>query len=289
MSEKKSVSKITTTGHELSSAEQLDAHFIVSMPDYKAMLHSVGIEKGWHVLDAACGTGSFLPFISELVGADGKISAMDLAPENVYIVNSRFSGLACRVETEVGDLTDLPYPDNVFDAVWCANASEFLTDEALTKCVSEFKRVTKPGGLIAIKEYDVTTIQIHPIDPFMMWRLLEGMKQNNHSRMLGMLRTMGLSKWLTDAGLVNVRSKSTLSEWWAPLTIAEKEYFSGFFQYVATLAEEYVSQPEDLLIWRSLHDPQSPKNPINSPELYFRESHMVFVAQKPVITSSTVN
>lgn len=273
-----SVAKKTTTGHDLSSAAQLDSHFEVSMPDYKAMLYAAGFQKGWQVLDAACGTGSFIPFMAPLLGVGGKISAMDLAPENVELTRKRTANLICKVEAKVGNLTHLPYPDNTFDAIWCANSTQFLTNEELFQFFAECSRVTIPGGLIAIKDYDVTTMQINYIAPFDFWRLIEKMKQQDYTRMLGMLRTINLGGYMKQAGFFDVSTKTTVSEWTLPLSNTEKRYFSEFFQYLANIADEYLTNPEDLKVWKPLHDPASPNNPLNKPNFYFRESHMLFTA-----------
>ena len=66
----------TSTGHAASEANWLDQHFAAAQPEYEATLRSVGIEKGWQVLDAGCGGGSFIPLMSELVGQDGYIDAL---------------------------------------------------------------------------------------------------------------------------------------------------------------------------------------------------------------------
>ena len=52
------------------------------------MLRWVGIQPGWHVLDAGCGSGSYLSLLTELVGAQGSVSAIDLASENVQRVEA---------------------------------------------------------------------------------------------------------------------------------------------------------------------------------------------------------
>ena len=87
------------------------------------MIRSVGIKSGWGVLDAGCGGGSFLPLLAELVGSSGHISAYDLAPENIEMVDSLVENrqFPCAIETRIGNLTSLPYEDNRFDAIWCAN------------------------------------------------------------------------------------------------------------------------------------------------------------------------
>src|SRR5438874_1005286 len=104
-------STTTSTGHGLAEATYLDSHYLANQPEYEAMLSSVGIQPGWHVLDAGCGGGSFLPLMAELVGATGKVSAVDIAPENVSMVeaNARAGKYACLVEAKVSNVTTLPY------------------------------------------------------------------------------------------------------------------------------------------------------------------------------------
>ena len=73
-------STTTSTGHDLSEGSYLDAHFEAMRPEYEIMIRSVGIQPGWRMLDAGCGSGSILPLLAELVGEGGHISALDLAP-----------------------------------------------------------------------------------------------------------------------------------------------------------------------------------------------------------------
>ena len=89
-------------------------------------MRAVGIEPGWRVLDAACGSGSFLPWLAELVGPRGSLAALDLAPDNVALVERRVAGvvLPCPVEARVGTVLALPYPDAAFDAAWFANTTQ---------------------------------------------------------------------------------------------------------------------------------------------------------------------
>ena len=73
----------------------LDAHFEACRPAYEAMLRSVGLEPGWRVLDAACGSGGFLPLIAEQIGPNGSIAAFDIASggrERKFCAARRSSG-----------------------------------------------------------------------------------------------------------------------------------------------------------------------------------------------------
>ena len=147
-------SHTTSTGHMLSDAGWLDTHFAWMRPEYEAMLRWVGIKPGWRVLDAGSGPGSFLPLMTTLVGPTGSIDAIDLAPENIATLEKRAQRekWVAPVTGKVGSIASLPYDDNTFDAVWCANSTQYLSDDQLRAFLGEARRVVRPGGLVAIKE-----------------------------------------------------------------------------------------------------------------------------------------
>ena len=123
-----------STGQALTEADYLDTHYAACRPEYEAMVRSVGIAPGWRVLDAGCGGGAFLPLLAELVGAAGRLTALDLAPDNVDIVRGRVAGwgLPCPLEARAGGVTTLPFADDTFDALWCANVLMYLNDADLS-------------------------------------------------------------------------------------------------------------------------------------------------------------
>ena len=69
------VTLASSTGQDATDAHFLDFRFEACRPAFTAMVGSVGIQPGWHVLDAGCGSGSFLPLLAELVGATGQLAA----------------------------------------------------------------------------------------------------------------------------------------------------------------------------------------------------------------------
>src|SRR5262249_30431910 len=146
-------------------------HFQACRPEYEAMLRSIGLQSGWHVVDAGCGSGGFLPLMAELVGPNGSIAAFGLAADSIAHVQCIVaeSSPACPIEARVASFTTaLPYPDGKFDAVWCANSLEYVSEEELTFALDEFRRIVRPGGLIAIKDADPGLWLFSPGDPTLL-------------------------------------------------------------------------------------------------------------------------
>ncbi|HMP41000.1 MAG TPA: class I SAM-dependent methyltransferase [Roseiflexaceae bacterium] len=164
MNNNDSLASHTAAVHRLVNAAFIDAHYAVCRTMYEAMLRAVGIQPGWHVLDAGCGSGSFLPLIAELVGPGGAITAFDLDPENVARVEALRARLDVPVDVQIGNATNLPYPDNTFDAIWSANVIQYLKGDELAQMLHECVRVVKPGGIVAIKESDTTILQGYPLE-----------------------------------------------------------------------------------------------------------------------------
>ena len=146
--------RMTSTGHALSDAPWLDLHFQTARAEYEDAARFAGIQPGWMVLDAGCGSGGYVPLLCELVGPTGQVTALDLAPENVTQVQRLVEDGHCggaSVDLRVGSVIDLPFADATFDCVWCANVAQYLTEAEFSRVMGAFRRVTKPGGVVAQK------------------------------------------------------------------------------------------------------------------------------------------
>jgi ubiquinone/menaquinone biosynthesis C-methylase UbiE len=272
----------SSTGQAYTESRFLDAHFEMCRPEYEAMLRSVGIQQGWQVFDAGCGGGSFLPLLAELVWPSGSIVALDLAPDNITAVEERLVEwlLPCPVRAEVGSVTALPYPDDSFDAVWCANTTQYLSDEDLIAALAEFRRVVRPGGLVAIKEFDGACHRMAPGDPLLMARMYDAVR-TVWDGARGSLRARDLRQWLTRAGLADVWQRTTLAERWAPLRPVEQRLLADVSAGYAKRALELTLSAEDMAFWRTMLDPDAPENPVNGPDYYFCEGDVVAVGRVP--------
>ncbi len=274
----------TSTGSAQSESGWLDVHFEACRPEYEAMLRSVGLQSGWRVLDAGSGSGAFLPLIAAQVGARGHITALDLAPENVAAIEAGIASrsLPCPVETIVGSVTDLAFPGASFDAVWCANTTEYLTEAQLVRALDEFKRVVRPGGVVAIKDQDVAHMIFAPMEPEIWWHLLEaGLGSRHSTQAVGVLRGRNLRRWIERAGLLAVWQRTTLIERWAPLSPIEHAFLAEFLETFAQMAEQFGVPEKDMAFWKAQRDEDARKRVVNHPDVYYCEGSVMAVGHVP--------
>jgi ubiquinone/menaquinone biosynthesis C-methylase UbiE len=276
---------LSSTGQVLTETGWLDTHWEACRPEYEAMLRSVPIEHGWHVLDAGCGSGSYLPSLAALVGPSGSLAALDAAAENIATVQARLEtwNLPCPLTAQTGLITELPYPDDTFDAVWCANALQYFADDALASVLRELCRVVRPDGVVAVKDVDMQLLRIFPADPFLVAHLSEASLhvQPPVVEARGSLRGRELRRWMERAGLVDVWQRTTLIERWAPLRPVERQLWVEWLVFLAELAEQRGVPEADLAVWRTLRDPNAPDHLVDHPDFYACEGQVVAVGRVP--------
>ena len=274
--------RMTSTGHAGSDAPWLDAHFESARAEYEEALRFVGIAPGSTVLDAGCGAGGYVPLICELVGARGQVTALDLAPENVAHVERLIQEGRCAapVDVRVGSVLDLPFADATFDGVWCANVAQYLTEAEFTRVMGEFRRVTKPGGLVAVKDFDATLLQMLPLDPA-IWARLAAARRTKAAEigLLGGCCGPLLAPFFRQAGLVDIVRKGWLVERWAPPPRATQQFVTMGLRFQAGLAAEHDVPPADLEALRAAA--ADPDRLLDDPDFCFREAFVVTLGRVP--------
>ena len=263
----------TSTGHNLADGAHLDGHFEIMRAEYEEMVRSVGIQRGWHILDAGAGGGSFLRQMSDLVGPSGQIDALDLAPENVLMMEQRVGEeqFACPIKIKTGSITELPYDDNQFDLVWCANVSQYLSDDEMTKMLREMFRVTHPGGLVVIRDVDIGACrQFAPLDQKLFWHILEAADQI--TQIAGLLRVTLLPRWFRNAGFSSIKYETFCGERQYPIATAHRDFMENVLRFWGNLAIELGLPEAELVHWRRMLDPKTADYLLNDPEFYWRET-----------------
>lgn len=126
----------------------------------RELLVANAVSTGDRVLDAGAGTGSTGLLAAQVVGGSGRVVLFD-ASEGMLAVAKRKAQQAHvtdRVDFKTGDLLNLPFEDNSFDAVLSSYSMCPVYDPS--KAAREVYRVTKPGGLIGVAH---STEPKHPI------------------------------------------------------------------------------------------------------------------------------
>ena len=105
-----------------------------------------GLNPGDNILDVATGKGAVLFPASRAIGSHGRAFGIDLS-------QGMIEGARKRVQfpwVHLGqmDAEELRFPDATFDAVLCGFAAFFFPNRM--KAFSEFKRVLKTGGRLAL-------------------------------------------------------------------------------------------------------------------------------------------
>ena len=271
----------TSTGHDLSAAGWLDTHFESARPEYEAAMREVSIKPGDAVLDAGCGSGGFLSVLCERVGPRGSVTALDLAPENVALIESAIGAgdLPPIVEPRVGDALAPPLASGVFDHVWCANVAQYLTTFEFARMIEEFRRVAKPGAWITIKEFDSSLMQLHPLANDLLARLWAERRRRAASDLIGPWGGTAIPSLLRQAGLTEVSARGHLVERWAPAPPATRALLKTFIARWAGLAGQYELLAPDVALWTEIAD--NPSRILDSEDFVYREFFVVASGRAP--------
>ena len=149
--------------------------------------------------------------------------------------------------------------------------------------LGEFRRVVRPGGLIAVKDYDCR-LERRPGDQAIRWRILDAMAQRDTTfsvQVRGFMRTGLLRRWLERAGLEDVWQRSVPIERWAPLAPADRDFLT---MVLARNIDDVagLGLPEaDLAYLRTQQDATSPEHALNDPEFHYCETHVLAVGRVP--------
>jgi ubiquinone/menaquinone biosynthesis C-methylase UbiE len=98
------------------------------------------------VLDVATGTGRLPLALLRRPQFEGRIVALDLSRKMLRQAHAKLAPFGDRVTLLRQDAMHLPFPNEIFDAVTCLEALEFVPDP--TRALNEMLRVLRPGGAL---------------------------------------------------------------------------------------------------------------------------------------------
>lgn len=125
------------------------------------LLSHLALEQARAVLDVGCGSGADLAAMAGSMPSGAIIWGLDASQTMIAEASRRTVDLRPQVSLRVGDATDLPFPNETFDACLADTVLQHIPDPA--QALREMARVTRPGGKIAALEFDLgTTFLDHP-------------------------------------------------------------------------------------------------------------------------------
>jgi ubiquinone/menaquinone biosynthesis C-methylase UbiE len=108
------------------------------------------LNENSNVLDLACGAGTTSFYLSKKYKC--RINGIDISKSLIADANKSLkkSGKKNKINFEVGNALNLPYPDNTFDFV--ISQAFFILIDDRQKALNEIYRVLKPGGFLGSLE-----------------------------------------------------------------------------------------------------------------------------------------
>lgn len=148
-------------GHSEQELERLSRQAALIGPVTRALLVEAGVGPGMKVLDVGTGRGDVALVAAELVGEEGSVVGVDIAPSAVAAARERVAELPHHnVTFREGDPAALHY-EQLFDAVVGRYVLQFIPDPstALRRLATKLA----PGGVIAFHEIDWTGYRSFPV------------------------------------------------------------------------------------------------------------------------------
>ncbi len=145
--------------------------------------------QGWRVLDIGCGRAGVVRVVAHRahllqtpVGLDASQRVLSMARRDI---EAQGGPPVCLVQ---GIAPDLPFHGESFDLLLSSHAFRYLSDDELRACLTDARRVLKPGGLFLAWEFAPTSSGL--LDRWNHWVLTRGVSPVR-LRGYGELRALG--------------------------------------------------------------------------------------------------
>ncbi|GGW09656.1 hypothetical protein GCM10018980_21330 [Streptomyces capoamus] len=193
------------------------------------------LEPRMRILDIGCGPGTITADLAEIV-PDGRVTGVDRAPGVLEQARATAAarGLA-NVDFAVADVHALDYPDDTFCVVHAHQVLQHVGDPV--RALREMRRVTRPGGFIAVRDADYAAMTWYPAVPGLDdWLdLYERVARANGGEPDAGRR---LAAWARAASLGDVTATSST---WTFATPEERAWWSGLWAD-RTVASDYAGR-----------------------------------------------
>ncbi|MFJ9424988.1 class I SAM-dependent methyltransferase [Streptomyces sp. NPDC101249] len=187
------------------------------------------------ILDIGCGPGTITADLAALV-PDGHVTGVDHAPGILDTARAEAAGRGLEnVDFAVADVHALEYPDDTFCVVHAHQVLQHVGDPV--QALREMRRVTRPGGFVAVRDADYAAMTWYPASPGLddwldLYRTVA--RANGGEPDAG----RRLRSWALAAGFDDITATSST---WTFATPGERDWWSGLWAD-RTLASAYADR-----------------------------------------------
>ena len=124
--------------------------------DSDKLFHELDLQKGISFLDVASGRGIYSLSVSDIIGPQGRVFAVDLWAEGIEMLKTAAQEKG--IENITALISDvgrrIPVEDQSIDVCLIATAlHDFVEDRIDRGVLNEIVRVVKPAGILAVMEF----------------------------------------------------------------------------------------------------------------------------------------
>ncbi len=189
------------------------------------------LHAGMQVLDLGSGTGYPALLGAQVVEKSGRVTGMDLAEQMLAAAERKAVRLGLtNVSFRTGDVTNLPFEANAFDAVTSRFCLMFLPE--IPKAATEIARVLKPGSWVAAAVWSAP--EKNPSIGLSMAAIKQVIElpvpDPTAPGIFRLAKPGELAGFFQQAGLVDVTDQEFLAEW---VYTSAEEYYTSLMEIAA--------------------------------------------------------
>jgi SAM-dependent methyltransferase len=241
-------------------------------PELRQAIATLGLKPQMRILDAGCGTGEALTWLSEAAGHNCAITGIDLATAHVTGARARAPHGAIVLQA---DLMHPPLDVGSLDLIWCVNTINHLREPV--RGIETLATLLRSGGRIALAQSSLLPDMTFAWDSRLERLTNEAVRQYYRDRyglseqdLTGVRSLVGL---LRQARLKEVTVRTFTLERTLPLSAADEAYLLECI-FRGTWGERlrpYLTEADYAALAR-LCDPQGPLFALRRPDFHFLQT-----------------
>jgi SAM-dependent methyltransferase len=248
-------------------------------PELRQAIAGLGLQPGMVVLDAGCGTGEALQWLSDEVGPGGQVFGIDLATAHVNAARERAPP---GVQVLQADVLEAPFPRMSFDLIWCVNTINHLREPV--RGARALAGLLRPGGKLALGQSSLLPDMFFAWDARLERITNEAVRQYYRDRYglseLDLTAIRALVGVLRHAELHHVTARTFMIERVSPVGTADEAYLCEaiFRDTWGERLRPYLPE-EDFAALARLTDSRHPQFALRRPDFHFLQTFTVASGQ----------